>query len=204
MHTFTYGMIRKIFNLATYGALGMEVIGEENIPEKGPFLVVCNHASNFDPPLLGTAMRHHLIHFMAKEELFRNPVMAWFLRYVHTFPVHRGRIDRRAVMESFRVLKKGGVLGIFPEGTSKNQGILGPFHDGFAGIAMKAGVPVLPAAVINSRPLPKKTGEVCVVFGKPVFPPAEVPAGKDAAKQWTGQVRDIVLAMIRQYGGTQG
>ena len=67
MHTFTYGMIRKIFNLATYGALGMEVIGEENIPEKGPFIVVCNHASNFDPPLLGTAMRRHLIHFMAKD-----------------------------------------------------------------------------------------------------------------------------------------
>lgn len=76
MHTFTYGVIRKIFNVATYGVLGMEVIGEENIPEKGPFLVVCNHASNFDPPLLGTAMRHHLIHFMAKEELFRNPLMA--------------------------------------------------------------------------------------------------------------------------------
>ncbi|WP_444318168.1 lysophospholipid acyltransferase family protein, partial [Megasphaera sp.] len=107
MHTFTYGVIRKIFNVATYGVLGMEVIGEENIPEKGPFLVVCNHASNFDPPLLGTAMRHHLIHFMAKEELFRNPLMGWFLRYVHTFPVHRGHIDRKAGIESFRVLKSG-------------------------------------------------------------------------------------------------
>lgn len=119
MHTFTYGMIRKIFNLATYGALGMEVIGEENIPEKGPFIVVCNHASNFDPPLLGTAMRRHLIHFMAKEELFRNPLMGWFLRYVHTFPVHRGHIDRKAVIESFRVLKSGEVLGISRKGSGR-------------------------------------------------------------------------------------
>ena len=75
MHEFMYNTIRRIFNVATYGFLNMEVIGEENIPEKGPFIVACNHASNFDPPLLGTAMRHHLIHFMAKEELFRNPVM---------------------------------------------------------------------------------------------------------------------------------
>ena len=73
MHEFMYNTIRRIFNVATYGFLNMEVIGEENIPEKGPFIVACNHASNFDPPLLGTAMRHHLIHFMAKEELFRNP-----------------------------------------------------------------------------------------------------------------------------------
>ena len=122
MHTFTYGVICKIFNVATYGVLGMEVIGEENIPEKGPFLVVCNHASNFDPLLLGTAMRHHLIHFMAKEELFRNPLMGWFLRYVHTFPVHRGHIDRKAVIESFRVLKSGEVLGIFPEGKRTRGG----------------------------------------------------------------------------------
>lgn len=156
MHTFTYGVIRKIFNVATYGVLGMEVIGEENIPEKGPFLVVCNHASNFDPPLLGTAMRHHLIHFMAKEELFRNPLMGWFLRYVHTFPVHRGHIDRKAVIESFRVLKSGEVLGIFPEGKRTRGGKVGPFHEGFAGIAIKAKVPVLPAAIVNSEFLPKR------------------------------------------------
>ena len=138
MHEFMYNTIRRIFNVATYGFLDMEVIGEENIPEKGPFIVACNHASNFDPPLLGTAMRHHLIHFMAKEELFRNPVMGWFLRYVHTFPVHRGRIDRKAVMESFKVLKNGAVLGIFPEGKRTRGGSVGPFHEGFAGIAIKA------------------------------------------------------------------
>ena len=158
MHEFMYNTIRRIFNVATYGFLNMEVIGEENIPEKGPFIVACNHASNFDPPLLGTAMRHHLIHFMAKEELFRNPVMGWFLRYVHTFPVHRGRIDRKAVMESFKVLKGGAVLGIFPEGKRTRGGFVGPFHEGFAGIAIKAKVPVLPAAIVNSEFLPKKTG----------------------------------------------
>lgn len=200
MRAFTYKIIRWIFNFVTYTLIGMKVYGEEHIPDKGPFIIVCNHASYFDPPLVGTAVRHHLINFMAKEELFRNPLMNWFLRYVHTFPVHRGRIDRRAVMESFRVLKQGEVLGIFPEGTSKDQGILGKFHDGFAGIALKAGVPVLPAAVINSRPLPKKKGPVCVIFGEPVMPPKEMHADKEAVKAFTDEIRNIVLAMLNQYG----
>lgn len=200
MRAFTYKIIRWIFNFVTYTLIGMKVYGEEHIPDKGPFIIVCNHASYFDPPLVGTAVRHHLIHFMAKEELFRNPLMNWFLRYVHTFPVHRGRIDRRAVMESFRVLKQGEVLGIFPEGTSKDQGILGKFHDGFAGIALKAGVPVLPAAVINSRPLPKKKGPVCVIFGESVMPPKEMHADKEAVKAFTDEIRNIVLAMLNQYG----
>lgn len=200
MRAFTYKIIRWIFNFVTYTLIGMKVYGEEHIPEKGPFIIVCNHASYFDPPLVGTAVRHHLIHFMAKEELFHNPIMNWFLRYVHTFPVHRGRIDRRAIMESFRVLKQGEVLGIFPEGTSKDQGILGKFHDGFAGIAMKAGVPVLPAAVINTRSLPKKKGPVCVVFGEPVMPPEDVSADREAVKEFTDKIRNIVLAMLNQYG----
>lgn len=200
MKTFWYKIIRCIFNFVTYTLIGMKVYGEENIPEKGPFIVVCNHASYFDPPLLGTAMRHHLIHFMAKEELFHNPLMNWFLRYMNTFPVHRGRIDRKAIVESFRVLKQGEILGIFPEGTSKHQGVLGKFHDGFASIAMKAGVPVLPAAVLNSRHLPKKTGEVAIVFGKPVVPPTGKSTDKDAIKEFTEEIHEIVLSMLNQYG----
>lgn len=200
MRAFSFKIIRWIFNFVTYTLIGMKVYGEEHIPETGPFIIVCNHASYFDPPLIGTAVRHRLVHFMAKKELFRNPLMNWFLRYVHTFPVHRGRIDRRAVMESFRVLKQGEVLGIFPEGTSKDQGILGKFHDGFAGIAMKAGVPVLPAVVINTRSLPKKKGPVCVVFGEPVMPPAGMHADREAVKAFTDKIRNIVLSMLNQYG----
>ena len=191
MKAFLYWIIRRIFNFVTYTLIGMKVYGEEHIPAEGPFIIVCNHASYFDPPLLGTAVRHRLIHFMG------------FLRYVHTFPVHRGRIDKKAIVESFRVLKSGGVLGIFPEGTRKCQGILGPFHDGFAGIAIKAGVPVLPAVVVNSRKLPKKTGPVQIVFGEPVMPPADKKADKEAIRQFSEEIREIVLAMLNRHGGTE-
>lgn len=202
-HKFTYNIIRRIFNLGTYGLLGMEVIGEENIPEKGPFILICNHASNFDPPLLGTAVRHHVIRFMAKEELFRNPLMGWFLRYVHTFPVHRGRIDRQAVIDSFKALKGGHVLGIFPEGKRTRGGKVGKFHDGFAGIAIKTGVPVVPAAITNSEFLPKKTGPVRVIFGKPVQPPKGKASDHELVQQFSDKIRDIIIAMRNQYEGDE-
>jgi len=184
MHEFMYNTIRRIFNVATYGFLNMEVIGEENIPEKGPFIVACNHASNFDPPLLGTAMRHHLIHFMAKEELFRNPVMGWF-------------------MESFKVLKGGAVLGIFPEGKRTRGGFVGPFHEGFAGIAIKAKVPVLPAAIVNSEFLPKKTGPVRVIFGKPIMAPAGKASDHDVVTAFSEEIRDSIVTMQNQYKGDE-
>lgn len=191
-----YAIIRSIFNLVTFGLIGMKVHGEEHLPKSGAFILIANHASYFDPPLVGTAVRHRFIHFMAKEELFHNPIMNWFLRLMHTFPVHRGRIDSEAIKESFRVLRRGEVLGIFPEGTSKDQGILGKFHDGFAGIAIKAGVPVVPAAIVHSRHLPKKTGPVEVIFHAPVMPPKVKLSDREAVKAFTEDMRGIVLQML--------
>ncbi|MBC3535861.1 lysophospholipid acyltransferase family protein [Megasphaera hominis] len=204
MRNFCYAVIRFLFNVATYLWLGMKVFGAEHVPRKGAFIMASNHASYFDPPLVGTAMRHRLIHFMAKEELFRNPLMGWFLRYVRTFPVHRGRVDRKALLEALRVLKSGEVLGIFPEGTSKDQGVLGPFHEGVAMIAIHAQAPVLPTAIINSRQLPKKTGPVSVVFGELIQPPPPCQGDREAQREqvqaFLEEIRNGVLALIHQYG----
>ena len=168
MHTFTYGVICKIFNVATYGVLGMEVIGEENIPEKGPFLVVCNHASNFDPLLLGTAMRHHLIHFMAKEEFYQAFYTRWALNIWNGFPVNRGKADRDSINYAVRVLKAGFGLLVFPQGT---RDLLGErpsgFKHGAAVIAREAGVPVLPTAVYKIQEPGHKKATIHVRYGKP-------------------------------------
>lgn len=193
-----YSVIRSIFNAVTYGLLGLKVSGAEHIPPTGAFILVANHASYFDPPLVGTAIRQRYIHFMAKEELFKNPILGWFLRFMHTFPVHRGRIDSEAIKESFRVLRQGEVLGIFPEGTTRNQGLLGKFHDGFAGIAIKAGVPILPAAIVNSRSLPKKTGPVRVIFHEPIQPPKVKTSDREALKAFTEDVHSVILQMLEE------
>lgn len=139
-------------------------------------------------------MRRHLIHFMAKEELFCNPLMGWFLRYVHTFPVHRGHIDRKAVIESFRVLKNGEVLGIFPEGKRTRGGKVGPFHEGFAGIAIKAGVPVLPAAIVNSEFCRKNRSRPGHLW-KTRAGTGRKGIGSRFSQRFFRQIRDIIIAM---------
>ncbi len=192
--------IRHIFNIITYGLFRMKVYGRERIPEKGAFIVAANHASYFDSPLLGTAMSTRLIHFMAKEELFKNPLMGRFLRYVHTFPVRRGHLDRKAIIEAMRVLRDGHVLGIYPEGTTQNSGKLGRFHEGMAAMALRAKAPILPAAITNSRTLPKKSGPVCVAFGELILPEGDA-SNKDDVAALTEAVRNSVAALLDEYGG---
>lgn len=203
MRKYTDPILRVLFNLYTYTFLGMKVYGAEKVPETGPVIMIFNHESYFDPPLLGTAVRNRFIHFMAKAELFKNPVMRLIFKYMKTFPVHRGRIDRQAIAESFRILKAGEILGIFPEGTRHKKGYLGKFHDGFAGIAIKTGVPVVPVAIINSRSLPKKTGPIKVVFGDPVLPPEGKAGDKVLAAKFCEDMRNTLLQMVIDNGGKE-
>lgn len=95
------------------------VSGRENIPASGAVLV-SNHASMFDPVVLGVAVPRP-IHFMGKAELFRNRISNWFFRKLHAFPVRRGEFDRGAIRSALEVLDRGQLLGIFPEGT-RNRG----------------------------------------------------------------------------------
>lgn len=91
--------------------------GRENIPKEGAIIVAPNHKSNFDPPIVGVAFKDRIIHYMAKEELFKNPIFGYILRQFGTFPVKRGSIDRMAIRRAILELKEGNALGIFPEGT---------------------------------------------------------------------------------------
>ena len=84
---------------------------------------------------------------MAKAELFRIPVLGFLIRELGAFPVQRGAADRSAIRRALRILNDGGVVGVFPEGTRNRRGeVLNP-QGGAALIALKAGVPVLPAAI---------------------------------------------------------
>ena len=93
----------------------IQTIGVDRFPKEGAVLLCANHISNLDPPVVGiTAPRP--IRFMAKEELFRVPVVKTLVKNLHAFPVKRGMNDRQALRIGLEVLKQGEVLGIFPEG----------------------------------------------------------------------------------------
>lgn len=137
------------------GLFRMQVTGREHEPQDGPFIAVSNHWSAFDPPVLGAALRRK-VHFMAKQELFEVPLLRSWMRCIGTFPVRRGEPDRQAVRTALQVLERGGVVGIFPEGTRNPRGYLLPAEPGAAFLALKARVPILPVGILGTlEVLPK-------------------------------------------------
>ncbi|GAW93226.1 lysophospholipid acyltransferase family protein [Calderihabitans maritimus] len=145
-----------------------QVVGKENLPPQGPVVVVANHVSYWDPPVLGVALPRQ-IHFMAKEELFRIPLLGPLIRILGAFPVKRGKSDRAALKAGLQLLQEGKVLGLFPEGTRSKTGQLLPFQPGAALLALKAGVPIVPVALQGSRQILRRfRPTVRVVIGKPL------------------------------------
>ena len=128
----------------------IEIKGKENRPKNGSVIIMANHITAFDPPLIGIIMNRK-VHFMAKEELFKNPIMDKLFRAIGTFPVKRGRPDRGALRESFRLLDNDKVICIFPEGTRSKTGKLGKAKAGATMIALKSKSPILPVAIKKEK-----------------------------------------------------
>ncbi|MBE0480866.1 MAG: 1-acyl-sn-glycerol-3-phosphate acyltransferase [Dehalococcoidia bacterium] len=127
-----------------------EVHGKRNVPRKGPLIVVSNHLTIVDPPLLGASIPR-VVNFMAKEELYRT----WFSRTVveayRAFPVHRGRLDRGAFREALNRLQNNLVVGMFPEGQRSSDQKLQSPQFGAALLALRAGAPLLPVGISGTE-----------------------------------------------------
>ena len=147
----------------------LEVSGLEYIPASGPVVVIANHISSWDPALLYGLIRRQT-YFMAKQELFKIPLLGFILPRMCVFPVKRDTVDRSALRKASQVLDEGHVLMIFPEGTRSKTGKLLPFKSGAALFAHRSKAAVVPVLVDNTRKaFPKSIGcKVKVIFGKPL------------------------------------
>lgn len=165
LYTFIKGLC-KIFLIF----LGLKFEGLHNLPKNGPVIVASNHVSNWDPILVGVALQRK-IHFMAKEELYINPVFARLITALNAFPVRRGTADRIAIRKALEILKDGGVLGIFPEGARRKVKPDASVQAGVAMLALKSGAPVLPVACIGTeRAFPLGWFQPLVVkVGQPLY-----------------------------------
>ncbi|MEU8569710.1 lysophospholipid acyltransferase family protein [Streptomyces pathocidini] len=155
-----------------YGLWKPRVLGAWRVPASGPVILAVNHAHNIDGPMLmGTAPRP--VHFLIKKEAFLGPLDP-FLRAIGQVEVDRTSTDRTAISNALGVLERGGVLGIFPEGT-RGEGDFASLRAGLAYFAVRSGAPIVPVAVLGSadRPgrlvpaLPPLRSRVDVVFGEP-------------------------------------
>jgi 1-acyl-sn-glycerol-3-phosphate acyltransferase len=177
---------------------GLRARGREHVPATGPFLIVANHSSVLDPPIVGSVCPRRLT-FLAKAELFRIPGLGALIRRLGAQPLRREGADPAALRIAQRVLAEGGALLVFPEGTRGPEGTLRDAKPGAALLAMHSGVPVVPAYVSGSgrawprgRRLPRPA-KVVVTFGAPLrFEPA---VGAERKKQYENASRRMMAAI---------
>ena len=131
--------------------------GKENIPSEGAFLLCANHRAYKDPILLAIGCRRKLT-FMAKDELFKKPVLGWLIKSLGAFPIKRGKGDAAAVMATLKIMKKGEATVIFPEGTRMKDGERKQINSGIVRLALQSNVPIVPAYLTWNS----------VTYGKPI------------------------------------
>ena len=165
-----YGILQIVFGAFFKIFFRAEIIGRENMPKDGAVILAANHMSNWDPPFVATFLKRP-VSYMAKIELFENPIFGAAIRSCHAFPVKRGAADRGAIKAAMQVLKQGRCLGLFPEGTRSRTGKMKKAEAGVGLIASLTDAPVVPAAIIGTDCIFANGGhfpKLKVIYGEPM------------------------------------
>lgn len=186
MKTWFYGPGSMITRTLVWLLGGWTILGTQHVPATGAFVLVANHCSNADPLILGAGVGHRqgrLVHFMAKSEMRRWPIIGFLANAAGVFFVRRGEGDRAAQRLALSLLANGRPIALFPEGTRSRDGQLQTGKSGAALLAMRAGVPVIPVGIAGTyrlfaagRLLPRRT-PMTVRIGAPLSLP-HVPDGR--------------------------
>jgi len=153
MHeTFVARIVRFLGRYGFDTLTRVERIGLENIPASGPCIVAANHIHNLDVIYLGAAIARYP-HFMAKRELYKNPLMGWLIRQLGSFPVNRGARDAWALRQAGKILDEGLLLFMFPEGTRNSKAQLRKGKFGAVKLALEHGAVIVPATILGTNNL---------------------------------------------------
>ncbi len=175
------------------------LIGKENIPQKDSFIVVSNHGSLLDPPLLGHALGHN-ISFMAKAELFKVPFLGFIIKACGAYPVKRGIADKNTIKTACKKLSNDNCIGIFIDGTRQKNGRVNKPKQGAALLAFKNQKLLLPVAIVNSHRVMRFKfciplfSKIVIKVGKPVQPPQS--SSRDDLNSVTMHLKDEINYLI--------
>lgn len=194
-----YWISRALGQLVARVFLRLTVAGAEHVPGQGGALVVANHLSVADPPLL-VAICSRPLAFMGKSELFHSPLRAAIFRGWRVFPVRRGEVDVAAVRAALGFLRRGEVVVVFPEGTRRPKG-LGAALPGIGYFAVRSGCPVVPVGIEGTQVIKNLWSlrfrpRVRVTFGEPFVVP-----GGDAEVGATLIMRGIAALLPKERRG---
>ena len=200
-----YRCVRRAVRILFRALYRFRAEGLEHIPETGPALLVANHGSFLDPPLVGCGVMSREVHFVARASLFKGP-LGPIIRRLSTIPLEDNAGDLRAIRTVIEHLAKGELVLIFPEGARTYDGRLQPFRDGVRLIARKSGCPVVPIAIEGAfeawprtRALPRLLGcRVRIRCGKAV-PASELhgPDGNERLERTIDTMRLALRAELR-------
>jgi 1-acyl-sn-glycerol-3-phosphate acyltransferase len=192
VNPYVYWAFRALAQPAIHLWFRLARISKEHIPARGGVILAANHRSFLDPFVIGCCLRRP-IYFVAKKELFDNPLTGWFLNCLGAFPVRRGESDEEAMATARALLERGDAVVIFPEGTRIRTGSLGRAKRGVGRLALQTGAPVVPIAVTGSERARRgwriRPVKVKIRCGRPLtFPRVESPsahlAGEVTARIW--------------------
>ena len=193
-HLFKWSVVSPMLHLYFRG----RIYGADQVPRRGPLIVVTNHASDFDPPIVSNCVGRP-VSFMAKQELFRVPVLRQAIRLYGAYPVKRGAADRSAIRAALQQLDQGWSVGIFLQGTRTPDARIPSPKLGAALIAAQAQVPLLPvslwgtqAILTKKRPIPRPV-PVTVRIGELISPPTST--RREELQAVTYQCADAIHAL---------
>jgi 1-acyl-sn-glycerol-3-phosphate acyltransferase len=149
-----YWLVRAVFQPFFHLYFRLSRIGREHIPQSGPVIFAANHRSFLDPFVIATVARRPL-YYVAKREIFRHRIAAWWLNALGAFPVDRGAGDAEMITTAKAILARGDAVLMFPEGTRIRPGALGRPKRGVGRLALESGAPVVPVAVIGTEAIRK-------------------------------------------------
>ena len=196
-----YYLSRVIIRTLLFLLTRCQVEGRENVPRQGALLVVANHLSLADPPLLGVSLGRKMI-FMAKKQLFHFPVIGFLVRSFGAFPVRRGQLDRQALRQAYQVLADGLALVLFPEGMRSRSGQLRPAFLGAALIASRSGAPILPVGISGTKKLERLSSllrrpQITVNVGHPFYlPPHRSRLTREELAEFTHYIMQHIAELL--------
>ncbi len=195
-----YQLVSKLFVLPIYKFVFKgHLLGGENIPQKDAFIMVSNHGSLLDPPLLGHALGRN-ISFMAKAELFKIPILGFVIKACGAYPVKRGIADKNTIKIACEKLSNDNCIGIFIDGTRQKNGRVNKPKQGAALLAFKNQKLLLPVAIVNSHRLIRFKfciplfSKIVIKVGKPVQPPQS--SSRDDLNSVTLHLKDKINNLI--------
>jgi len=184
-----YKLVKPIYVILLKIIFKPQIIGKENIPKDGALIFAGNHKHAVDPTMVMMST-NRIVHFMAKEELFKG-IHGIIFESMGMIKVYRGRLNPQAVLEAENILKNGGIVGIFPEGTrNKSEKELLKFRHGTVAIAKKTNTLILPFAIKNKYKIFRKS--VVLEFGKPID------VSKMEVEEANEYLRNEVLNLLRK------